>query len=264
MTKQNSFIDKATFFDIILIALGDDWDGHIPPPAVCFPKEQWTGRQLLSMLLPKMSFNAYDTPDMSDEKVCIRNGDICTGQFNKKILGMVERGLIHRMVHLEGNDRTAKFMSQLQFMVTQFMIGHSYSIGIEDCCTTQAVQDKINTKLTKTIAACSFMDVKEADANAVLNRVRDVAAKYVIDAMPATHSLLQMINSGSKGSKTNIAQISCCIGQNNVEGKRIAPRANNNRTSSHFKQFSPDPIGRGFVKSSYLQGLGPKEFFTRE
>ena len=262
MTACECYIDKPTFFDIVFGAIGD-WDGVIPPPAILKPKELWTGRQLLSMIIPKMAFNAYKPPDMDNEQVCIRGGYICTGRFNKKILGKVERGLIHRMVHLEGNKRTAKFMSQLQFVVTQWLNGHSHSTGVEDCCTSLEVKKKVWKKLNDTVEACNYVTIDEDTANSVLNRVRDVAAKHVIDALPPNHGMLQMIKSGSKGSYINIAQISCCVGQNNVEGKRIAT-GNNNRTSSHYQQFSSDPIGRGFCINSYLTGLSPKEFFTRK
>ena len=210
-----------------------------------------------------MPFNAFEPPDMNDERVCIRDGDICTGRFTKKILGRVERGLIHRMVHLEGCDRTALFMSQLQFAVTHWLTGHSHSTGVQDCCTTREVQEKVRKKLYDTIKECSRVGIDEAQANAVLNRVRDVAAKHVIDALPHNHGMLQMIKSGSKGSHINIAQISCCIGQNNVEGKRIGT-GSADRTSAHYARCDPDPVGRGFCINSYLSGLSPKEFFTRK
>ena len=93
-----------------------------------------------------------------------------------------------------------------------------------------------------------------------LNRVRDIAAKFVLDTLPSDHGMMNMIKAGSKGSNINIAQIAAAVGQQMVNGKRI-PCGNNNRTSAHYQQFSPDPVHRGFCYNSYLTGLGPAEFF---
>ena len=141
ITSQETFIDKPRFYDLIFSALGDEWDGVIPVPAIVKPQPLWTGKQLMSMILPDISFNAYDEPDMNDEKVCIRRGYICTGRFNKKIIGKgVERGLIHRMIHQEGQERTAKFMSMIQFVANDWMMHHSFSTGIQDCSITKIKQ----------------------------------------------------------------------------------------------------------------------------
>ena len=68
------------------------------------------------------------------------------------------------------------------------------------------------------------------------------------------------MTAGSKGSKINIAQISACVGQQSVNGKRIGfTRAG--RTTAHFTRHTNSPIGRGFVANNYLNGLKPAEFW---
>jgi len=51
-----------------------------------------------------------------------------------------------------------------------------------------------------------------------------------------------------------------CVGQQNVEGKRI-PFAFRDRTLPHFTKHDHGPESRGFVENSYLSGLTPQEFF---
>ena len=51
-----------------------------------------------------------------------------------------------------------------------------------------------------------------------------------------------------------------CVGQQNVEGKRI-PYGFRDRTLPHFCKFDLGPQARGFVENSYLKGLTPSEFF---
>jgi len=262
MTAQNSFIEKARFFDLIFSGIGDEWDGVIPTPAILKPRPLWTGKQLLSMILPDISLNAYEPADMNDEKVCIRRGYICTGRFNKKVIGKeVERGLIHRMVLQEGRDVTSTFMSHIQFIANDWMTQHSFSTGIQDCCIAQEVFKKVRQKVYNTMDECTDVKMPEEKATMKLNRVRDIAAKFVLDTLPSDHGMMNMIKSGSKGSNINIAQITAAVGQQMVNGKRI-PCGNNNRTSAHYSQYSPDPVGRGFVCNSYMTGLSPKEFFT--
>jgi len=262
MTGTDCFLEKDRFYDLIFSGIGDHWDGKIPIPCVLFPRPLWSGKQLLSMILPDISMNPYEKADMTNEKVCIRRGYICTGRFNKKIIGKgVERGLIHRMVFQEGHERTATFMSVIQFIANDWMTQHSFSTGIEDCCTSQEVFRNVRQKVYDVMDECNDMHMPENKAAMKLNRVRDVAAKFVLDSLPSTHGMMTMIKAGSKGSNINIAQITAAVGQQMVNGKRIAC-GNMNRTSAHYHQHSADPIGRGFVCNSYMTGLSPKEFFT--
>lgn len=264
MTGTDCFLEKDRFYDLIFSGIGDHWDGKIPIPCVLFPRPLWSGKQLLSMILPDISMNPYEKADMTNEKVCIRRGYICTGRFNKKIIGKgVERGLIHRMVFQEGHERTATFMSVIQFIANDWMTQHSFSTGIEDCCTSQEVFRNVRQKVYDVMDECNDMHMPENKAAMKLNRVRDVAAKFVLDSLPSSHGMMNMIKAGSKGSNINIAQITAAVGQQMVNGKRIAC-GNMNRTSAHYHQHSADPIGRGFVCNSYMTGLSPKEFFTRK
>jgi DNA-directed RNA polymerase II subunit RPB1 len=69
-----------------------------------------------------------------------------------------------------------------------------------------------------------------------------------------------MVTAGSKGSFINISQMAACVGQQNVEGKRI-PFGFSGRTLPHFTKDDYGPESRGFVENSYLRGLTPQEFF---
>jgi DNA-directed RNA polymerase subunit A' len=58
----------------------------------------------------------------------------------------------------------------------------------------------------------------------------------------------------------NIGQMTACVGQQAVRGKRIM-RGYVNRALSHFKEGDPTPKARGFVYNSYQTGLDPIEYF---
>jgi len=69
-----------------------------------------------------------------------------------------------------------------------------------------------------------------------------------------------MVSAGSKGTHINISQIMGCVGQQNVEGKRIR-FGFNHRTLPHFSKFDFGPLSKGFVENNYISGLDPAEFF---
>jgi DNA-directed RNA polymerase II subunit RPB1 len=69
-----------------------------------------------------------------------------------------------------------------------------------------------------------------------------------------------MVKSGSKGSTTNVSQMTAAVGQQSLEGKRL-PFGFSWRVTPHFPKDDFGPASRGFVENSYLRGLTPQEFF---
>jgi DNA-directed RNA polymerase II subunit RPB1 len=94
----------------------------------------------------------------------------------------------------------------------------------------------------------------------VLNAARTSAGLSVQDSISEANNVKSMAMAGSKGNDINISQIIACVGQQNVEGKRI-PYGFRRRTLPHFAKDDLGPESRGFVENSYLRGLSPQEFF---
>ena len=67
-----------------------------------------------------------------------------------------------------------------------------------------------------------------------------------------------MINSGSNGKPTNIAQIVACLGQQNVDGGRI-PYGFTDRTLPHYYKYDDSSDAKGFVENSFISGQTPQE-----
>jgi DNA-directed RNA polymerase II subunit RPB1 len=68
-----------------------------------------------------------------------------------------------------------------------------------------------------------------------------------------------MVTAGSKGTFINISQMAACVGQQNIEGKRI-PFGFSGRTLPHFTKNDYGSESRGFVENSFLWGLTSQEF----
>lgn len=74
------------------------------------------------------------------------------------------------------------------------------------------------------------------------------------------NALQLMIVSGAKGSTVNSMQISCLIGQVELEGRR-PPMMLTGRRLPSFLAYDLSPRAGGFVSHRFLTGLKPQEFF---
>ena len=95
-----------------------------------------------------------------------------------------------------------------------------------------------------------------------LNLARDQSGQYAQKHLKEDNNVKQAVVAGSKGSSINISQMSVCVGQQSVEGRRI-PFGFKHRTLQvpDFTKGDFSPESRGFVKNSYLRGLTPQEYF---
>jgi DNA-directed RNA polymerase I subunit RPA1 len=69
-----------------------------------------------------------------------------------------------------------------------------------------------------------------------------------------------MVTTGAKGSTVNQSQVSCCLGQQALEGRRV-PRLSSGRTLPSFAPYDPNPRADGFVMDRFLTGIRPQEYY---
>ena len=55
MTKRDVFLDKEQIMTLVMFL--PTWDGKLPIPAICKPKELWTGKQLFTLIIPGECFS---------------------------------------------------------------------------------------------------------------------------------------------------------------------------------------------------------------
>jgi DNA-directed RNA polymerase subunit A' len=94
----------------------------------------------------------------------------------------------------------------------------------------------------------------------VLNDVRTKIGEIVKKEFPIDNPMNQMIKSGGGGNTLNVTQMASCVGQQAMGNKRI-DFGYTGRTLSFFKKGDLSPRARGFIKSSFIKGLRPDEFF---
>ena len=240
---------------------------------------------ILSQILPPMStkfankmFDESENRKNTNNIVEIRNGKYIRGQIDKGVLGASSKGLIQSIFNDFGFNSSADFIDNLQDIINYYMMISSYSVGISDLIANI----ETNEQITKAITA-KKQDVKnlidqiqlgvfenntgktneeefETKVNAILNKAQEEAGKIGRKSLSSDNRFVTMVNAGSKGNNINIAQMISCLGQQNVDGKRI-PYGFDNRTLPHFSKYDDSPESRGFVENSFIEGLNPFELY---
>lgn len=287
MTKRDVFVDKEVVMNTMVWL--PTWDGNIPAPAILKPKPLWTGKQLFSMICPKINYrgrsknhvedkNVTDPFNYLDSEVLIHSGILLQGIVDKNIVGASGGSIVHICWLSKGWEETRDFMNQIQAVVNYWMVNTSYSVGISDtvadATTINAIQSTLNEAKEKVKAIMTkaqegslkmmpgkpLMESFEMNINEVLNDARSTVGKAAQRSLKERNAIKGTVMAGSKGSELNISQIIACVGQQNVQGKRIA-YGFNQRTLPHFAKDDLGMESRGFVENSYLRGLSPQEFF---
>lgn len=268
------------------------WDGYMPQPAILKPKPLWTGKQLFSLIIPG-NLNLVKThsthPDDEDDtenkwispgdtKVLVEHGELIMGILCKKTLGSSSGSLLHVAWMELGHEIAGRFYGNIQTVVNNWLLlqGHSIGIGdtISDPQTYIVIQDTIQKAKEEVMQVIHKAHNDELDptpgntlrqtfenhVNRILNDARDKTGGSAKKSLTEENNLKAMVVAGSKGSNINISQVIACVGQQNVEGKRI-PFGFRKRTLPHFIKDDYGPESRGFVENSYLAGLTPSEFY---
>ena len=245
-----------------------------------------TNFDILSQIMPPLSLK-YKTKSFKDDKddaktsnkvLEIKNSEYIRGQMDKGVLADGTKGLLHRICNDFGNMASAKFIDDLQNIITEYMKSSSFSVGISDLISDEKTKSEIIEVITK-----KKNDVKnlidqvqigifenntgktneeefETQVNNILNKATDESGKIGREKLNKNNGFVTMVNSGSKGSDLNISFMISCLGQQNVDGKRI-PYGFEHRTLPHYPKYDDSPGARGFVESSYINGLSPQELF---
>jgi DNA-directed RNA polymerase beta' subunit len=255
-----------------------------------FTHKTITNFDLLTQILPPTTIK-FKTKQFNDEKnegdknsatsnniLEIKNGVYLRGQLDKDALASGSKGLIHRICNDFGNMACANFIDDMQNIITSYLKTSSFSVGISDLIANQVTNDAIVKVITgKKSEVKNLIDQVqlgifenntgktneeefEMQVNNILNQAQTETGKIGLSSLGKDNRFVIMVNAGSKGSDLNISFMISALGQQNVEGKRI-PYGFESRTLPHFTKFDDSPAARGFVESSYINGLSPQELF---
>jgi DNA-directed RNA polymerase II subunit RPB1 len=279
LTRPTEFFTRREFMNLLVHS--KRWDGRIPPPAKTDPVPLWSGQQVVSALLPavhlamanKMWDKAKGKGD--DNYVVIKNGTITQGILDGDVF---DKALIHILYNDFSPEMTVDFIDGLQAVVATYLQNAGFSVGLSDLIADSATLTSIATEseeLKKKLESLQLQvhmglfdntsgrtnqDEFESKVFQNLDKITGAAGKIGLKSLTANNRMVNMVKCGSKGSDINIAQMISLLGQQSIEGKRIA-YGFQDRTLPHFKRYDDGADARGYIENSFVKGLSPAEFF---
>lgn len=251
--------------------------------------KETTGKELFSYILPndfnlKFKNNACVGCEECKKENCpydnyvsIKNGELKTGVIDSKAIGR-EKGLILDFIEKDYGSKEARiFLDRASKLGISFLMNNGFTIGISDQDITEEAKKKIQRVVKDVEKECTELIEKyrkreleqlpgqtlkeslETYIMKALRKVVDEASNIISETLPENCAVV-MAKSGARGSMLNLTQLAGCIGQQTLQGERIH-RGYKKRTLPHFKNGELSPQSRGFVPSSFKDGLNPFEFF---
>jgi DNA-directed RNA polymerase subunit A' len=263
-------------------------------PVVTDPEPMYSGKQIFSTLFPddlniRVKSKFCKKCEVCTEEDCeydayvvIKNGKLITGTIDENSFGaMQSNSILQRIIKDHGNARGRQFLDNSTKMLLYVIRQNGMTMGLDEVYVYGKAYEKIrkiledadneseklikafhenDTEVLKRAPGRSMRETLELRIRQVLAEARkqaeESAAEFIGDE---AHSVI-MTKSGARGNILNLGQMSAVVGQQAIRGERIN-RGYSSRTLPHFKINDLSPKSRGFVESSYRNGLKPVEFF---
>jgi DNA-directed RNA polymerase II subunit RPB1 len=281
ITKQGDTFTRREYMNLMM--WNKRFDGKLPEPEIVNGSTRWSGQQVLSMLISPMNTDlknkSYDDDPNDDNMVKIRNGMIQKGGIvDDDVLNKTGVGVVHTTYNDFGAFAAVDLLDSVQSTIEAYLVMSGFSIGLSDLVAddkTLTTMNDIVQKRKKEIdeivlqvhmdlfdnnTGKSNQDEFESQVFGKLNKAIEELGKLGQQALAPQNRLISMLKAGSKGSTINVSQMVACVGQQNIEGRRI-PYGFTDRTLPHYKKFDDGAEARGFVENSFVKGLTPQEFF---
>ncbi|KAF2102253.1 beta and beta-prime subunits of DNA dependent RNA-polymerase [Rhizodiscina lignyota] len=257
------------------------------------------GHQPLN-LTSKSSTSKAQWGDGSEEQdIHFREGYLLHGILDKAQVGPSKGGLVHAVYETYGHVVAGRLLSVLSRLLTKVLHIRAFSCGVEDLILTpKGNRDRLEKlKGAETLGlevASKYVSLDQAPTKPqstdpeLLRRLEDVmrddskqatlddlmkagAAQLSSDitraCLPAgldkpfpKNQMQAMTSSGAKGSQVNANLISCNLGQQVLEGRRV-PTMVSGKTLPCFKPFESSLRAGGYISDRFLTGVRPQEYY---
>ncbi|XP_047991177.1 DNA-directed RNA polymerase I subunit RPA1 [Leguminivora glycinivorella] len=233
--------------------------------------------------------------NMTEAEVIIQKGELLSGVLDKTHYGATPYGLVHCMYELYGGDSSSALLSSFSKVFSFYLQWIGFTLGVKDILVVEEANKKRDDYIslvrnTGKIAAAKATDLPvDVDDNTLKETIEEMMQKdpkfranldrqyknlldthtNSINTACLTEGLLEkfpynnlqlMVQSGAKGSTVNTMQISCLLGQIELEGKR-PPLMISGRSLPSFPPYDVSPRAGGFIDGRFMTGIQPQEFF---
>lgn len=235
--------------------------------------------------------------EKSEEDVVIfESGELLCGILDKAHLGPSGKGFIHSIYEAYGHSIAGRLLSVLGRLLTKLLHMRGFSCGIDDLLLTQHGDHERKKKLEEAenigLEVASKYVLLEKTTNTtdkeLLQRLQDVlrddekqsgldsvynsrtaalSSEITKICLPTElrkpfprNQMQTMTTSGAKGTVVNANLISCNLGQQILEGRRV-PVMVSGKTLPSFKPFETNARAGGYITDRFLTGIKPQEYF---
>lgn len=249
-------------------------------------------------LTSKTSTPADRWGENSEEGIVhFKKGEFITGILDKAQIGPSGGGFVHSIYEVYGPTVAGQTLSILGRLLTKFLHIRAFTCGMDDLRLTpegeQARKEtlkaasKIGLEVASKYVTLSDQEPTDTDPE-LLNRLEDVlrddSKQAGLDAMMNSRSghlsseitkeclpkglvkqfpknqMQNMTVSGAKGSSVNANLISCNLGQQVLEGRRV-PVMVSGKSLPCFKSYETNIRAGGYVVNRFLTGIRPQEYY---
>ena len=263
--------------------------------------ENWTGKELFSLLLPNdlnLSYSAEISKcpvvyPAEDAKVVIKNGILVQGVIDESAYGSFSGKILDKIVKEYGPARAKEFLDRSTDLAICGIMKTGITTSLNDEEIPEEAQDRINEHLDNKMAEVdklvesyeegylqalpgrSLEETLEMKIMQVLGEARDmsgsIAENYLTmgkqsDDDPYDHVMAVENHSvvmARTGARASMLNLTQITACVGQQAVRGGriERGYLNRTLPHFKKGELGAKAKGFVHSSYKSGLDPIEFF---
>ncbi|KAF2747026.1 DNA-directed RNA polymerase I subunit RPA1 [Sporormia fimetaria CBS 119925] len=251
----------------------------------------------LTMQSKSQTKKAFWGPKSEEQDFIIKDGEFLCGILDKAQIGPASGGLVNGVYETYGHTVAGRLMSILGRLLTKLLHMRAFSCGVEDLILTeegdkarleQLAQaenvgfevaskyvtldskkiDSHNPELKRRLENVLRDDSKQHGLDLVTNAATAAISSKVTEAC-LPHNLMKlfpknqmqtMTGSGAKGSMVNANQISCNLGQQVLEGRRV-PVMVSGKTLPCFKPYETSVRAGGYIVNRFLTGIRPQEYY---
>ncbi len=290
LTSKSTLLTREDVIDLLSTT---GYFGDLPEPVILKPVERWTGKQLISLFLPRdfnyrrpakiasaTALKCIDEDCPHDSIVIIKKGVFLEGVLDKASIGREEpESLIHWLVKEYGEDLARLFMDNVYRMFLRFIEKHGFTMSYAHLLMPKNAKERIYQIIEekrkevfelikkyergelepspgKTLEETLEDKIIDLLSKSLLDEVADIMTPY----FTLTNPVIVMARTGARGNPTNLTQMAALLGQQTISGRRLT-RGYLHRTLPHFKPKDLGPEARGFIAHGFVDGLTPIELF---
>ncbi|RSL61616.1 hypothetical protein CEP54_006192 [Fusarium duplospermum] len=234
--------------------------------------------------------------DSEEGVVLFQDGEFITGILDKSQIGPSSGGVVHAVHEIYGPAIAGKLLSSLGRLLTRYLNVRAFSCGMDDLRLTPEGEKARREALVpaNTVGlnvASSYVSLEQNPGprdplllerleevmrddskqegldllmkeglSGITDKVQTACVPNGLEKPFPKNQMQAMTTSGAKGSRVNASLISCNLGQQVLEGRRV-PIMVSGKSLPCFNPFETHARAGGYIVQRFLTGIRPQEYY---